>query len=228
MRAVALAGVMAVLAGAAWAEAAPAPMVVELFTSKYCPNCPAAESYLDKQAAADKGILIVMENVDYWDRPDAKDPYGNPDYTQRQYDYSNQAGISDRPGKVWTPMPILNGARVADTPLFINWGGALEKAKAEPAPATLKVEASESGALTVVAPAELKPALAKGADLYLIGMDRDADHPAMWRGKGVAAVPGSGSRFVAPKATLPPGGTILAVLQEVGPGKVLATAVFTR
>ncbi len=82
------------------------PVVVELFQSQGCSSCPPANLALN--AIADRSDVIALNfSVTYWDRLGWKDIFGDPKYTQRQYDYA--AALGDR--NVYTPQVILNGKR---------------------------------------------------------------------------------------------------------------------
>jgi hypothetical protein len=82
------------------------PVVVELFQSQGCSSCPPANLALN--AIADRRDVIALNfSVTYWDRLGWKDIFGDPKYTQRQYDYAAALGDSN----VYTPQVILNGKR---------------------------------------------------------------------------------------------------------------------
>ncbi len=109
--------------------------VVELFTSQGCPSCPAAEAYLEK-LSHDKNIISLAYHVDYWNRDGWTDPYSDPDFTQRQYDYSNTL---NQPGRVYTPQFVVNGHRVGKVPLALTMPVILRVAKNDlTLPVTLK------------------------------------------------------------------------------------------
>jgi hypothetical protein len=82
------------------------PVVVELFQSQGCSSCPPANTALN--AIADRSDVIALNfSVTYWDRLGWKDIFGDPAYTQRQYDYAHTLGNEN----VATPQVVLNGAR---------------------------------------------------------------------------------------------------------------------
>jgi hypothetical protein len=82
------------------------PVVVELFQSQGCSSCPPANLALN--TIADRRDVIALNfSVTYWDRLGWKDVFGDPKYTQRQYDYAASLGDSN----VYTPQVILNGKR---------------------------------------------------------------------------------------------------------------------
>jgi hypothetical protein len=105
------------LGNAAWAapaksKAKPAastvqgPVVVELYQSQGCSSCPPATAALN--AEADRSDVIALNfSVTYWDRLGWKDIFGDPKYTQRQYDYVTPLKNEN----VYTPQVIINGSR---------------------------------------------------------------------------------------------------------------------
>lgn len=100
------------------------PVVVELFQSQGCSDCPPAQLNLN-QLADQPGVLALSYGVTYWDYLGWKDSFASPQYTQRQRDYSDRNnGIG-----VATPQYWINGrqtvlgadpGRVAQ---LINQGG---------------------------------------------------------------------------------------------------------
>jgi hypothetical protein len=82
------------------------PVVVELFQSQGCSSCPPANAALN--AIAGRSDIIALNfSVTYWDRLGWKDIFGDPAYTQRQYDYAHFLGDNN----VYTPQIVLNGKR---------------------------------------------------------------------------------------------------------------------
>ena len=86
--------------------------VVELFTSQGCNSCPGAEAVLrDLSAhARESGLRIfpIEWHVDYWDRLGWVDPFGDPEYSQRQRRYARVFGARGP----YTPQIIVNGTTV--------------------------------------------------------------------------------------------------------------------
>jgi hypothetical protein len=193
-----------------------APIVVEMFTSKYCPNCPSAELKMKNVAATERDLLIVFEHVDYWDSGDRKDPLGLADVTQRQYDYSGAMGR--RPGEVFTPMPLLDGQFLAMPPLFFNWNDTLAKARAAAPKASLSVTKTADGGLEAPLPAGID---GKGLELWVIGIDK-VSGSAVWNARGVAQGQISGGKARIAAALLPKGDAKLMLVQKNGPGAVVA------
>lgn len=80
------------------------PAVVELYQSQGCSSCPPAIANLN--ALADRpDVLPLMFAVTYWDQLGWKDQFGDPAYTQRQWDYARAGGRR----QVATPQVIVNG-----------------------------------------------------------------------------------------------------------------------
>eukprot|EP00271_Cylindrocystis_brebissonii_P008688 TRINITY_DN23166_c0_g1_i1.p1 TRINITY_DN23166_c0_g1~~TRINITY_DN23166_c0_g1_i1.p1 ORF type:complete len:220 (+),score=12.66 TRINITY_DN23166_c0_g1_i1:381-1040(+) len=80
------------------------PVVVELFQSQGCSSCPPANDRVIA-VASDPNILVLTYEVTYWDKLGWTDTFGNPAFTNRQYDY---ATALKRKG-VYTPQVIVNG-----------------------------------------------------------------------------------------------------------------------
>lgn len=213
-----LALTLLVCGGARAETAVVPPTVVEVFTSKYCPNCPAVEKQLKEIADADPTLLVIFEHVDYWDQENRKDPFGLPDITQRQYDYSNS--VSRRPGEVFTPMPLLNGKYVANMPMWLNWKNTLAKAKAGPAPLPLAVTRTADGGLKVVLPKDVK---ATEMEINVLGVVV-ADGSAARRVKELQHVDVKSATVNVPAALVPKTAELVVLLQKEGPQDLLAMA----
>jgi len=81
--------------------------VLELFTSEGCSSCPPADEVLAKiqRESQDKPVYLLAYHVDYWDRQGWKDIFSDPDYTNRQVEYSQWL---NRP-QIYTPQVVVNG-----------------------------------------------------------------------------------------------------------------------
>jgi hypothetical protein len=80
------------------------PVVVELFQSQGCSDCPPAVANV--AAISDRAdVLALVFAVDYWDRLGWKDTFSKPEWTARQYAYARAIGGDG----VYTPQVIVNG-----------------------------------------------------------------------------------------------------------------------
>ncbi len=199
------------------------PVVVELFTSKYCPNCPAVEKKLHTLAETDKNMLILQQHVDYWDSGTRKDPFGLAEITERQYDYSNRFG--SRPGEVYTPMPVLNGSQVAAPPLWLNWERIYKEALAAPRPVMLTPTLTESGALRVVLPA----ALARVHEVWVMGLAPiDGTSANVQRVQALAQAPVAQGVATLPKNLVPRTPQLAVLAQKDGMGALVGFGLVGR
>ncbi len=82
-------------------------VVVELFTSQGCPNCPRANAFL-ADLAAQKDVIALSFAVDYWDYLGWSDTFAMPAFTARQYAYGKALGTP----RVYTPQIIINGRKI--------------------------------------------------------------------------------------------------------------------
>jgi hypothetical protein len=107
MRGLIIAVSLALAGSPAVAADARHPAVVELYQSQGCSSCPPADVVLN--ALADRpDVLALSFAVTYWDQLGWKDTFGNPAFTQRQWDYARAAGRSN----VATPQMVINGRGV--------------------------------------------------------------------------------------------------------------------
>jgi hypothetical protein len=92
---------------AARSWAAPAPVVLELFTSQGCSSCPPADALLGELVRR-PGVIGLAWHVDYWNNLGWRDPYARPEWTERQRTYARY--LQD---EVYTPALVVNGAAMA-------------------------------------------------------------------------------------------------------------------
>src|SRR5256885_6555536 len=99
----------AAVGGRARAAAASTPVLVELFTSEGCSDCPAADAVLERllatQPVAGAAIVGLGQHVDYWDRLGWKDRFSSAAFTNRQQVYGARFGN----GNIYTPQMVVDG-----------------------------------------------------------------------------------------------------------------------
>ena len=85
-------------------DAAPSPVVVELYTSQGCSACPPADRMLADMIGHDE-ILPLALHVDYWDYLGWKDGLADPMFTRRQKAYARAKGSR----MIYTPQMVIDG-----------------------------------------------------------------------------------------------------------------------
>jgi len=83
------------------------PVVVELFTSEGCSDCPPAEALalkMEQQPIPGVDLIVLEEHVDYWNRQGWVDPFSSMEWTDRQRVYVGRVNSSP-----YSPEMVVDG-----------------------------------------------------------------------------------------------------------------------
>ncbi|MCV2880917.1 DUF1223 domain-containing protein [Actibacterium sp. XHP0104] len=205
------------------------PVVVELYTSQGCSSCPPADALLNDLAARDDVIALSL-HVDYWDYIGWKDVFADPAYTKRQKAYARAVGSRT----VYTPQMIIAGDEhvVGVRPMEVI--ELIQQHKARPGSVAMSLR--REGGKVVVSARALRP-LRGEAVLQLVSYEPQAV-VEITRGENAGrtirysnivrswtpVARWTGEDALNMSFDVPADQPIVAILQEKGPGAILAAA----
>jgi hypothetical protein len=167
------------------------PVLVELFTSEGCSDCPPADALLEKldrsQPLSGAELIVLSEHVDYWNDIGWKDPYSSHEYSERQSAYAGQFGLES----VYTPQMVIDGRFEVVGSNERRVITAIESAaKAPKMPvsiSSIRVEAGNMVTLHVVT-GQLPSSVAAGSAEVLIAAADESDESHVSRGENAGRI----------------------------------------
>ncbi len=223
-------GLWLTLAGAGLAQpATESPVVVELYTSQGCSSCPPADNLLSEMAGRSDVIALAL-HVDYWDYIGWKDTFGNPAFTKRQRAYAAVAGART----IYTPQMIVDGMDHIVGVRAAELAKLVARHAAQAAPVALRLDRVGEGVRVTAGAAPLP----RGAVVQLVRY-RSHERVEIRQGENAGKVidysnivtewrrvaEWDGRADLSLTMDAPGGDPVVVILQEPGPGPVLAAAV---
>src|SRR3954453_10827675 len=125
-------------------------VIVELFTSEGCSDCPPADTVLARlvadQPSSSAEVITLGEHVDYWDQLGWKDRFSSAALTNRQQTYGSHFNLDS----VYTPQIVVDGrAQIVGSDAAAAIRAIERAAAAEHASDTLRIDAESDRAIAV-------------------------------------------------------------------------------
>jgi hypothetical protein len=226
---------MAALAAALGAAAVPSAgagepgVVVELFTSQGCVACPPADALMARLANR-PGVIALSLHVDIWDYLGWPDRFADPAFSERQKAYARAEGSRS----IFTPQIIVGGIHRVGGLRGMELADLLQAEAGRPQQVHLELR-REGGMLTITAHAE--PPLERSVTVDLVrytpeatvhvGAGENAGRTmthhnivTLWETLG----PWDGNGPVAFHVRIEGAEPVVVIVQEPGPGAILAAA----
>lgn len=217
----------AALAGPAAAQGN--PVVVEFYTSQGCVSCPPADADFAR-LVQEPGVIALALHVDYWDYLGWADVFADPAFTARQKRYARAAG--DR--MIYTPQMIVGGADRVQGARPAELRSAIAARAAQPAPVTLQVTRGPAGlqieamaATPLGRPAVVQLVRYHPQETVMIERGENAGQQITYHNivtSWNALAEWTGEAPLRLQASADGDDAVVVIVQEAGPGPVLAAA----
>jgi len=161
------------------AQSARVPVLVELFTSEGCSDCPPADRLLEeldtKQFVPGAQAIVLSEHVTYWNQLGWRDPFSLDGNDQRQKEYGDRFNLDS----IYTPQAVIDGSAQLVGNNAAALAKAVERAASSPKKPLAIVDAHwDKGAVTFT----VHGAAESGATLMAV-IAADAQGPKIVRGE---------------------------------------------
>lgn len=204
------------------------PVVVELFTSQGCSSCPPADAMLNELAGRADVIPLAL-HVDYWDYLGWTDEFADPAFTKRQKAYARVAGARS----IYTPQMVVDGSEhlVGVRPMELADLIRAHGAKPSPVELTLTREGDGQVRINAVATGAFPDAAVVQLVRYrpsatvTIAQGENAGRTITYSNIVESWAPlgdWDGTADYQAVADLPGDAAAAVIVQEVGPGEILA------
>ena len=146
------------------------PVVLELFTSQGCSDCPPADELLSKLGSSTNGVIPLAYHVDYWNHLGWSDPFSSRQFSQRQGDYARAMNLDSE----YTPQMVVGGASQFVGSDARSIASAISAAHSASAPGRVSLHASlddkSPRSLQVKVKAQLNPQWASGRFAVMVAI----------------------------------------------------------